>query len=227
MFSTMDIIIRLSLSCLLGGLIGIERESLNRPAGFRTHILVCIGSTLIMLVNLYLFYSFNAYTTMDPARLGAQVISGIGFLGAGTIIREGSSVKGLTTAAGLWAVAGIGIAIGSGFYIGAIATTIIVLITLIIFSKFERNFLPRFDHTTLIQLISIDKPGQIGKIGTTLGDLNVTIKNISMSPVDDVFISIQLQLSIPKKVQKTSIIENLLGLDGVTNVEISKGMLHI
>ncbi|MDF2546950.1 MAG: hypothetical protein K0R93_1848 [Anaerosolibacter sp.] len=227
MFSTMDIIIRLSLSCLLGGLIGIERESLNRPAGFRTHILVCIGSTLIMLVNLYLFYSFKAYTTMDPARLGAQVISGIGFLGAGTIIREGSSVKGLTTAAGLWAVAGIGIAIGSGFYIGAIATTIIVLITLIIFSKFERNFLPRFDHTTFIQLISIDKPGQIGKIGTTLGDLNITIKNISMSPVDDVFISIQLQLSIPKKVQKSSIIENLLGLDGVTNVEISKGMLHI
>ncbi|MBB6215691.1 putative Mg2+ transporter-C (MgtC) family protein [Anaerosolibacter carboniphilus] len=225
MFSTIDIIIRLSLSCLLGGLIGIERESLNRPAGFRTHILVCIGSTLIMLVNLYLFQSYKTYANIDPARLGAQVISGIGFLGAGTIIREGSSVKGLTTAAGLWAVAGIGIAIGSGFYMGAIATTVIVLVTLIIFSKFERNFIPRFDHTAAIQVISIDKPGQIGKIGTTLGDLNVAIKNISMAPIDDVFISIQLQLSIPKKTSKSAIIENLLSLDGVTNVETSKGIL--
>jgi putative Mg2+ transporter-C (MgtC) family protein len=224
MFSTLDIIIRLSLACLLGGLIGIERETVNRPAGFRTHILVCIGSTLIMLVNLYLFHSFRSYANIDPARLGAQVISGIGFLGAGTIIRDGSSVKGLTTAAGLWAVAGIGIAIGSGFYIGAIATTIIVLITLIIFSKFEKSFIPHFDNTTSIHVISIDKPGQIGKIGTTLGDLNVAIKNISLSPIDDVFISIHLDLSIPRKTSKSMVIEHLLGLDGVTNVELSKGI---
>ena len=114
----LEILVRLLLAVLLGGFIGYEREHTNRPAGFRTHILVCAGAALVMATSEYLVrrYSISA---VDPARLGAQVISGIGFLGAGTIIRDGVNVRGLTTAASLWAVSCVGIAVGCGFYLGA------------------------------------------------------------------------------------------------------------
>ena len=100
--------LRLFAAILFGGLIGLERESHKRPAGFRTHILVCVGSALIMIISQYAFLEFSGKLGYDPGRIAAQVISGIGFLGAGTILREGSSVKGLTTAASLWVVARCG-----------------------------------------------------------------------------------------------------------------------
>lgn len=110
---------RIILAIICGGLIGIERGRSNQPAGMRTYMLVCLGSTLVMLTSEYIYTNFH---TGDPARLGAQVISGIGFLGAGSIIISGKTkVKGLTTAAGLWVSACIGIAIGIGFYSGGIA----------------------------------------------------------------------------------------------------------
>ena len=115
-------ILRLIVATLFGGLIGLERESHKRPAGFRTHILVCIGSALVMMISQYAFLEFSGKLGYDPGRIAAQVISGIGFLGAGTILREGSTIKGLTTAASLWVVAGIGLAVGTGFYAsGAVA----------------------------------------------------------------------------------------------------------
>ncbi len=117
-FNCISITVRLALSLLCGGVLGFERERKGRAAGFRTYMLVCMGATLVMLTNQYI----HDYTgTGDIARLGAQVISGIGFLGAGTIIVTGRNhIKGLTTAAGLWASACIGLAIGIGFYFGAI-----------------------------------------------------------------------------------------------------------
>lgn len=119
-------LVRLLLAAILGGFIGNEREHSNRPAGLRTHALVCIGSALVMVTSEFIFMKYQGQTNLDPARLGAQVISGIGFLGAGTIIKEGFSVKGLTTAASLWAVSCIGIALGIGFYSGAIIATILI-----------------------------------------------------------------------------------------------------
>lgn len=133
----LEIIERLSLSIVFSGLIGIEREATKKPAGFRTHILVCVGATCIMLSSIKLFEIYKLQTTMDPARLGAQVVSGIGFLGAGTIIREGFNVKGLTTAASIWAVGCIGLAIGSGFYDISIVSTLLILLTLKIFGILE------------------------------------------------------------------------------------------
>ncbi len=118
--SEWEIAARLGLTCILAGLIGLERESQGRPAGLRTHILVSLGSCLMMIISKYGFYGFD---NIDPARLAAQVVSGIGFLGAGTILREGSSVKGLTTAACLWEVAGIGLAIANGMYFAGLLTT--------------------------------------------------------------------------------------------------------
>lgn len=121
---------KLGLAVLLSGIIGFEREHSHRPAGFRTHILVAVGSALIMLTSVYIAEKYKGQMNVDVTRMSGQVVSGIGFLGAGTILREGFSVKGLTTAASLWAVSCIGIAIGAGFIAGAVVATLVIYITL-------------------------------------------------------------------------------------------------
>jgi putative Mg2+ transporter-C (MgtC) family protein len=125
---TIDAMLKLGITTILSGFIGFEREHSHRPAGFRTHILVAVGSSLVMLTSVYIFDAQGM--TGDVTRMSAQILSGIGFLGAGTILREGFSVKGLTTAASLWAVACIGIAVGAGFYAGAFVATIVIYLTL-------------------------------------------------------------------------------------------------
>lgn len=121
---------KLGLAVLLSGIIGFEREHSHRPAGFRTHILVAVGSALIMLTSVYIAKKYEGQMNVDITRMSGQVVSGIGFLGAGTILREGFSVKGLTTAASLWAVSCIGIAIGAGFIAGAVVATFVIYMTL-------------------------------------------------------------------------------------------------
>lgn len=121
---------KLGLAVLLSGIIGFEREHSHRPAGFRTHILVAVGSALIMLTSVYIAEKYKGQINVDITRMSGQVVSGIGFLGAGTILREGFSVKGLTTAASLWAVSCIGIAIGAGFVAGAVVATFVIYMTL-------------------------------------------------------------------------------------------------
>lgn len=123
-----DSVFKLGLAALLSGVIGYEREHSHRPAGFRTHILVSVGSALVMLTSVYIAKDQGAGT--DITRMSAQVISGIGFLGAGTILREGFSVKGLTTAASLWAVSCIGISVGAGYISGALVATVVIYLTL-------------------------------------------------------------------------------------------------
>ncbi len=139
MISNEEVVLRLLLSVLFSGLVGLEREVHSKAAGFRTHILVCLGSTLIMLTAIHLLDTYRGVTQIDPGRVAAQVVSGIGFLGAGTIIQIRDSVRGLTTAASLWVAAGIGLAVGSGFYVGATASTAIVLVVLYILSRLERG----------------------------------------------------------------------------------------
>jgi putative Mg2+ transporter-C (MgtC) family protein len=140
MLSDSQVVWRLSLSVLLSGLIGLERQMHRRSAGLRTHILVCLGSCLIMLTSLYIFDIYSSKVSLDPTRIAAGVITGIGFLGAGTIIREREGVKGLTTAASLWVVAGIGLAAGCGFYSASYFTTALALISLIFLRRIE-NFI--------------------------------------------------------------------------------------
>lgn len=139
--SLISMCIRLLLAVLCGSVIGIEREFKRRPAGFRTHILICMGAAMTTLISEYLLVEMN-YTT-DIARLGAQVIAGIGFIGAGTIIvTRHQRVKGLTTAAGLWAVAIVGLAIGLGFYEAALVATLLILTAEMLFAKLE-NWITR------------------------------------------------------------------------------------
>lgn len=137
-----DIIIRLLLATVLSGLIGFERERHGRAAGLRTHMLVCVGAALVMLTAMHLM----TFSEADPGRFAAQVVSGIGFLGAGTIIRSRASVRGLTTAASLWAVAGVGLAVGSGFFVGAIAATIIMLVVLLALPIVEYRYIGKGAH---------------------------------------------------------------------------------
>ncbi|MDD5130293.1 MAG: MgtC/SapB family protein [Candidatus Omnitrophica bacterium] len=125
-----QMMLRLFLTLVLSGLIGWERQLHRRDAGLRTHILVALGSCLIMLTSLYVFDIYKDQVSLDPVRIAAGVVTGIGFLGAGTIIRESDKVRGLTTAASLWVVAGIGLAVGIGFIKIAIWTTFLVLIVL-------------------------------------------------------------------------------------------------
>ncbi len=135
-FNTISVIARILLAMFLGGLIGIEREKSKRPAGFRTHILVCVGSCMTALIGLFVWQETGSMA--DPLRISAQVISGIGFLGVGTIlVKEHDHITGLTTAAGLWATAAIGISCGYGFYTVALMGTLVVAVTAAILFKFE------------------------------------------------------------------------------------------
>lgn len=134
--NSLSIIVRILLATIIGCLIGLERESKNRPAGFRTYALVSVGACLVMMTNQYMF---NLYQSGDPARMGAQVISGVGFLGAGTIlVTRSNQVRGLTTAAGLWTSACVGLALGTGFYAGALIVGGVLVLVMILFRPLNR-----------------------------------------------------------------------------------------
>ena len=135
-----EVVFKLFLATLFGGLIGLERELHGKVAGFRTHSLVCLGAALIMVVSIDMYAAYRGVATVDPSRIAAQVVSGIGFLGAGAIIRFPTGITGLTTAASLWVVSAIGLACGAGFYKPAIAATVMVLLVLFVFGQIGRLF---------------------------------------------------------------------------------------
>lgn len=140
----LSFIIRLVCAVILGGVIGYERETHSKEAGLKTHILVCVGAALIMIVSQYGFFGvLGPHVVVDPSRIAAQVVSGIGFIGAGIIFKDNNSIKGLSTAAGVWCVAAVGLVIGSGMYILAICATIIILIVFGFLSKVGRRFYNR------------------------------------------------------------------------------------
>ncbi len=155
-----EALLRLALAGVLGGLIGLERELREREAGLRTHLLVAVGAALFTIAGAYGFDASN----VDPTRVAAQIVTGIGFLGAGAIIRQGFSVRGLTTAATLWVVAAVGLAAGAGYYSGAVITTALVLIALwplrIIAFQMLRRFRPE-DGRLLIEVPAGTPPGRV------------------------------------------------------------------
>ncbi len=217
-YTDVDVIIRVVLSCILGGLIGLERESLNKSAGFRTHILVCVGSALIMLVSQEIYFQYRGETPMDPARIAAQVVSGIGFLGAGTIMREGVNVRGLTTAASLWVVAAIGLAVGTGFYFAAIITTGVVFLVLIYLGKVERLMAGLELFETL--LVTVDnRPGQLGRVGSFLGEQKVNIHHIELKQMrDNHQVLMQVSIKLPPTLGLEELMFQLSELPGVYQV---------
>jgi putative Mg2+ transporter-C (MgtC) family protein len=133
-------VLRLGISFIAGAIIGFERETHHQPAGLKTHILICIGSTLLMLLSIYIPQTYTSFQNGDPGRIAAQVVTGVGFIGAGAILRMGINVKGLTTAASIWAIAAIGLVIGAGMYLPAIISVGLILFVLIIVEQLEKHF---------------------------------------------------------------------------------------
>lgn len=212
-----EIIFRLILSAFLGGLVGMEREANNRPAGLRTHVLVALGSALIMMISIDGFHGMGeAGNGGEPARLAAQVVSGIGFLGAGTILRTGNSIRGLTTAASLWVCGGIGLAIGNGYYVGGFITAVIVLFVLMRLGQVERSILK--DNYKVFIVSAIERPGLIGEIGTVLAEYSMDIRNIKIERHDEESesgaIEIQFVLKVPIKFPNSSLLEQILNIRG-------------
>ncbi|MCR4426240.1 MAG: MgtC/SapB family protein [Firmicutes bacterium] len=208
----------LGLATLLGAVIGFERERQGKSAGLRTHALVCLGATLITLASIRGFGEFGSLTR-DPARVAAQIVSGIGFLGAGTIMREGATIKGLTTAASLWTTAGIGLAIGSGLAWLALAATVFVELTLIAMSKFEKRYVST-RHASM-KVVAVDRTGLLGEIATILGScgLNIIGTEIDLEK-DGSIVSIEFSLlRTPSTRPGSETLQHILGVAGVLRAE--------
>ena len=213
-----ELVARLFLSCVLGGLIGFERQTRRKSAGLRTNILVCIGSCLMMMISV-------GIEGADRARIASQVVSGIGFLGAGAIMKEGLSVTGLTTAACLWVVAGVGLAVGAGAYTGAVATTIFVMVTLGVPGRFD-SFLVQGDNVALA-LVTKNNPGVLRSLADALAQQNYSIHSIHVHMRDGVqrfggepTLEIELEVSARKKlIDRGAVLETLRGIEGVIKVD--------
>ncbi|MGB9868298.1 MAG: MgtC/SapB family protein [Bacillota bacterium] len=210
--------LRLVLAAVLGGLVGIEREAMNRPAGFRTHILVCVGSALIMMVSNEMTLAFRGIAQADPGRIAAQVVSGIGFLGAGTILREGGTVHGLTTAASLWVMAAVGLAVGAGMYKAAVATTSVVVGTLLLQRRMQHMAAKKCFRTITVE--SADRPGLLGRLGMVLGAHGINITNVQMEYINgNRFIRIIFHVTIPRDLQMADVLPEIMAIEGIRSAE--------
>ena len=214
-----SITLRLGLALFFGGIVGIERGANKHQAGLRTHVLVCIGATLAMLTDQYIFQ--NMTSTADPARLGAQVISGIGFLGAGLIlVTSRSKVKGLTTAAGLWASACIGLALGIGFYSGAIIAGILVFAALALLPHVENYF---YDRSRVMDLfLELDSMPSLRALLTEMRKQDIKISETHIAQSNTIVpegYSMNISMRIPKKISHSQVVQQLSAEDGVILVE--------
>ena len=168
MINEIDILIRILAAAGLGALVGFERERQSQPAGLRTHIVVVVGSTLAMVLSINLAMQFSSLVPNgDPARLAAQVLSGIGFLGAGAILRFGSTVKGLTTAASLWTMAVVGLAVGAGYLMVSAGVTILLLVVLTVLTWVEKRLMIHY-LTLTFTIFSVDRPGIVTQVRQVL-----------------------------------------------------------
>ena len=221
-------ILRLLVAALLGGIVGLERGSGDRPAGFRTHILVCVGSTLFMLVSIYGFDGVmvpmaadDVGTRRDTARIAAQVVSGIGFLGAGTILHEGLTIRGLTTAASLWIVSAIGLAVGSGMLLLASVATALTMVTLVTFHSWEKRFAGNNrSERRFIRVTAQNNPGMITDITGYLAGKSVRIKTMNIkTDREKNNLVLELYVKVEKGMDLTEIMRGLQKLEGVTTLE--------
>jgi putative Mg2+ transporter-C (MgtC) family protein len=211
----------LLLAVVLGGLIGLEREVHGHPAGMRTHIIVCVGSTLITLVSTTI--SDVNGVRGDPARLAAQIVSGIGFLGAGAILREGASVRGLTTAASVWTTAGIGIALGANAFYGqlAVIATIIVLFTLWTLNHFEDWINVRFKRDFPVIVTVRDTERATADVLAQFAEHGVRIESVRFQGGPDRHTrEIHLRICPPAKFDRTRLLSDLSTREGVLSIDL-------
>jgi len=209
---------RVLLAAVLAGVIGYEREHVQRNAGMRTHILVAVGAALVMCCGEYLMKKFGS-DSIDPARMGAQVISGIGFLGAGTIIKEGISVRGLTTAASLWCVSCIGLAAGCGSYLLAIAVSVVVIIVLRVLRNMAHNQRKK-SNRIIMQIVLSMEGNSLVSLQDDLKRMGCIIEEFSFA-IDAGHLKrhVYLHLLLPDRDDLTPLMECLSKIEGVVSVE--------
>ena len=227
--SFFDLLFRLGTASICGGLIGIERGRKHRAAGFRTHMLVCMGAALTMVLSTYLCLMLKSEVWhLDPAvvntqtditRFGAQVINGIGFIGAGTILVTGrQQVKGVTTAAGLWASACMGLAIGAGFYLASLIGCALIFTTIVLFSKIERLILSRSRNINLY--VEFEHIDDLTPILEKIKDKEIRIFDVEITKPKGVnFPSAIFSLQLPKKQPHTQVMTAIAEVESVRSIE--------
>lgn len=221
----LEMIARLLLASLLGGLIGLEREVYGRPAGFRTHLLVSLGSCLFAIASIEFYRRYGNFTGhgpvgVDAARVAAQVVPGIGFLGAGAIIREGASVRGLTTAACLWIAAAVGLACGSGMYIISCVVTAISLTALLLLKKVE-GALAR-DHYSILVVMSDDLTGQLEQIQRLLDECKLQRLGVNIEKdIENSRLRFEFEVKLTSREVVCAVVDQVGALSGVRKVSFS------
>lgn len=217
--NTVSIVVRLLMSVIFGGFIGMERGQRRQAAGFRTHILVCLGSTLAMVTNIFIVHEYSLGG--DPTRIAAQVISGIGFLGVGTIIVTGNKqIKGLTTAAGLWASACMGIAIGAGFYLAAIIAFLIIVVVMTLLNNVDRWF---YQHSRMIELyIEFNEIQAVSGFLLYTRDSQIKSTNLQLTKskvIGENAVSVLVTLTCPKRRDHAELLGELGEISGINFIE--------
>ena len=216
-----ELFLRIAVAAGLSSLIGLEREIHGQPAGLRTHMILGVGAALAAILSIsYSQFLSNPDMMSDPGRIVAQVVSGVGFLGAGAIMKFGVSVKGLTTASSLWTTAIIGIAAGSGFYELAGFTAVLVFIILTIINKAEDFFLTTYKTHTLKVCLS-DRPGIVNDVKTLLGEKNIRVSSLNASMPDKDTLKLSMVIRKPSEIGMDKVINIVNSLDEAQSMEIT------
>ncbi|MCX5892207.1 MAG: MgtC/SapB family protein [Deltaproteobacteria bacterium] len=224
MVSNYEILFRLFLAAILGAVVGLEREVHGRPAGIRTFLLLCMGSALIMVVSELLFFKYEAkgfgdILRADPGRIAAQAITGIGFLGAGVILRYKDTIRGLTTAACVWVACAIGLAIGSGFYLFGATVTGLTLISLVGLKTFERRL--KKDWYKEMTVVSRDEAGQLNLIHDVITRNKIEIVNFSLKKdLERKEVRASFLLRIRSVRPSREVLQEVFAIEGVKSVDL-------
>jgi putative Mg2+ transporter-C (MgtC) family protein len=215
-------IFKLLFSLIAGGLVGLNRERHKQPAGFRTHILICVGATLLMMLSIYIPQTYFDFKNGDPGRIAAQVVSGIGFLGAGAIIRLGTNVRGITTAASIWLISAVGLTIGAGLYTISFVTVVIALFTLIILERVEHRFFP----PTMLKTFSLifndnNYPGEAIKTIFKKAKISISDYSVDIHNNSDKLTKVSIIVKIPETTNLSGVISDINALANVISLKIN------
>jgi putative Mg2+ transporter-C (MgtC) family protein len=216
-----EALLRVVVAAALGGVVGLERELRDREAGFRTHMLVSVGSALFTIVSAYAFRDFlvegGAVVRADPTRIAAQIVTGIGFLGAGAIIRQGLAIRGLTTAATLWVTAAIGMAVGAGYYGGAVITTAVVLVSLWPLRILAHRVTARFRAETSTLAAQLPAGASPGPLIDEVERLGARVRSVEIGHEADRR-TVLLDMTMPPRLDAPRVIAQLGELDDVLEI---------
>jgi len=221
--TTENVAFRMLLSLFVGAIVGIEREYHKQPAGLRTHILISMGSTLIMLLSIYIPQEYSQFHTADPARLAAQVVSGIGFLGAGAIMKYGLNVKGLTTAASIWMIAGLGLAVGAGMYIAAGIGTGMLIFALLFLDIFEKWIFPAKFIKRLHIYSKINSDLRTEHISPILKKYKIHIRTVDLEEAfEEKRTSLYYSIQINEKININELSKEIGAVEGVQRIKLQQ-----